>query len=233
MALRDELKVRKVEDEESRQASLRVLATVYDGEKGWGTPEALFPETDIGSGAVSWFLAERRGEALGVTRVLYKIDFDLYTKYEFDLAVDGLDVEAFIRANRIAEVGRFAVVPEYRKQILVAAILMRAAATETVERGFSHFITDVFEADPNSPYEFHRRILGFEIVATHEHGELAIRSKRITMLLDLRAAYQRMMERRNWIFRYITKGWNEEMIARLSADPALPPPAVAREMVGN
>lgn len=233
MALRDELTVRKVEDEATRQASLRVLATVYDGEKGWGTPRQLFPESDVGSEAVSWFLAEREGEAVGVTRVLYEIDFDLYTKYEFDLVVDGLDVEAFIRANRIAEVGRFAVVPEYRKQILVAAILMRAAATETVERGFSHFITDVFEADPNSPYKFHRRILGFEIVATHEHGELSIRSKRITMLLDLRAAYQRMVERRNWIFRYITQGWNEEMIAKLSADPSLPPPATAEKMAGN
>ncbi|MDA8018286.1 MAG: GNAT family N-acetyltransferase [Thermoanaerobaculia bacterium] len=227
MALRDELTVRKVEDAGGYRAALDVLGTVYLGEKGWGTPEQLFPESDLSSAAMSWFLAERDGIPVGVTRVLYEIPFDLYTAYEFELEIPGLDVEAFIRANRIAEVGRFAVIPEYRKQILVAAILMRAAATETVERGFSHFITDVFESDPNSPFEFHRRILGFEIVASHDHGELKIDSKRITMLLDLKAAYQRMSRRKSWIFRYITDGWNEALIDRLSTKPpAAPAPLV-------
>lgn len=226
MALRDELTVRKVVDAAGRQSSLDVLGTVYLGEKGWGTPEYLFPEADLGSETMSWFLAERDGRPVGVTRVLYEIPFDLYTAYQFQLEIPGLDVEAFIRANRIAEVGRFAVVPEYRKQILVAAILMRAAATETVKRGFTHFITDVFEADPNSPFEFHRRILGFEIVASHDHGELKIDSKRITMLLDLKAAYQRMSGRKSWIFRYITHGWNESLIEQLSAPAVAPVPAV-------
>lgn len=220
MALRDELTVRKVNDAAGRRASLDVLSTVYLGEKGWGTPEQLFPESDLSFGNVSWFLAERDGKPVGVTRVLYEIPFELYAAYQFELEVPGLDVEAFVRANRIAEVGRFAVIPEFRKQILVAAILMRAAATETVERGFSHFITDVFEADPNSPFEFHKRILGFEIVASHTHGELQIESKRITMLLDLKAAYQRMSSRRNWIFRYITDGWNERLIDQMSSPSA-------------
>lgn len=226
MALRDELTVRKVMDAKEHRASLDVLGTVYLGEKGWGTPEQLFPESDLGSTVMSWFLAERDGKPVGVTRVLYEIPFELYNAYQFKLEIPGLDVEEFVRSNRIAEVGRFAVIPDYRKQILVAAILMRATATETVERGFSHFITDVFESDPNSPFEFHRRILGFEIVASHDHGELKIDSRRITMLLDLKAAYQRMSQRKSWIFRYITHGWNETLIDQLSAPKAPEPVSV-------
>lgn len=218
MALKKELTVRKVTDEASRDAALVVLESVYRTEKGWIEKlEEIFPEEDLDNPAVSWFLAERLGQPVGVTRVLYEIPVELYQKYQFDLVNPDLDVQAFVENNRIAEVGRFAVVPEYRKKILVAAILMRAAATETVERRFTHLITDVFDADPNSPYQFHRRILGFEIVATHEHGELRMRSKRITMLLDLRDAYRRLKEGKNWIFRYITQGWNEQIVEQLSA----------------
>ncbi len=218
MALRKELTVRKLEDEPTRQKALAVLESVYRTEKGWvADPDSLLPASDLNNPAVSWFVAERNGEAIGVTRVLYEIPFELYGNYGFQLENPGLDVEAFVRNNRIAEVGRFAVLPEYRNKILVAAILMRAAATETVERRFTHFITDVFAADPNSPYQFHRRILGFETVATHDHGELDMESKRITMLLDLQAAYRRLKRGKNWIFRYITQGWNEQVLEQLSA----------------
>jgi len=218
MGLRDELTVRRVEDEEARQFALEVLATVYLTEKGWvKDPEEIFPASDLGSESVSWFLAERNGKPVGTTRVLYEIPFELYEAYQFDLVDPRIDVEAFVRDNKIAEVGRFAVLPEYRTKILVAAILMRAAATETVERRFTHFITDVFDADPNSPYKFHKRILGFETVATHDHGELQMQSKRITMLLDLRDAYRRLKGGRNWIFRYITQGWPDKVFEQLSA----------------
>lgn len=218
MNFRKELTVRKVEDEAARQCALEVLEEVYRAEKAWVTsPAEIFPASDLGSQEVSWFLAERAGQPLGVTRVLYEIPFELYGQYGFQLVDSNLDVAAFVRQNRIAEVGRFAVLPKYRRQILIAAILMRAAATETVHRGFTHFITDVFDADPNSPYQFHRRILGFETVATHETGELASKHKRITMLLDLGAAYRRLKQGKNWIFRYITQGWNEAELQQLSA----------------
>ena len=218
MALRKELTVRKVETEEARQKALVVLKSVYSGEKGWVADlESFLPQSDLENPVISWFLAERNGEPVGVTRVLYEIPFELYDTYGFQLENPGLDVEAFVRNHKIAEVGRFAVVPKYRNKILVAAILMRAAATETVERRFTHFITDVFAADPNSPYQFHRKILGFETVATHDHGEMKVDSKRITMLLDLRAAYDRLKQGKNWIFRYITQGWDEQLLQRLSA----------------
>ena len=217
MALKNELTVCKVEDEATRQKALRVLKEVYQGEKGWvEDPDSFLPASDVGNSAVSWFLAERDGEPVGVTRVLYEIPFELYTEYGFRLEKQGIDVDAFIRDHKIAEVGRFAVLPKYRKKILVAAILMRAAATETVQRRFTHFITDVFAADPNSPYQFHRKILGFETVATHDVGELKMESQRITMLLDLRQAYRRLKAGKSWIFRYITQGWNEQWVEQLS-----------------
>ena len=217
MSLRNELTVRKIEDAATRAKALEVLESVYHGEKGWVDDfDAFFPESDLGQPAVVWFLAERGDEPVGVTRVLYEIPFELYDQYDFQLTNPGLDVEAFVRNHKIAEVGRFAVKTEYRKKILVAAILMRAAATETVERGFTHFITDVFEADPNSPYQFHQRILGFETVATHDHGEMKTSSRRVTMLLDLAAAYRRLRLGKNWIFRYITQGWNEKILESLS-----------------
>ena len=37
------------------------------------------------------------------------------------------------------------------------------------------------------------------------------------MILDLKAAYQRLRARRNWIFRYLTGGWAEALHQRLAA----------------
>ena len=84
---------------------------------------------------------------------------------------------------------------------------MRAAVKETVERDFTHYITDVFEGEANSPQDFHRRVMGFQIVATHDTGELNCPCRRITMLLDIREAYQRMRKEGGWIFRFITEDW--------------------------
>jgi predicted DNA-binding transcriptional regulator AlpA len=55
------------------------------------------------------------------------------------------------------------------------------------------------------------------VVATHDHGELAVKSRRITMLLDLKAAFRRLSLRRSWIYRFITEGWNERLLQQLSA----------------
>ena len=209
--------VRRITDSETREKALDVMTVVYRDEKGWiPEREDLLPVADLDDPEVAWFLCELDGQSLGVTRVLFRIPEELYEKYAFELVDPSIDVKAFLRNHKIAEVGRFAVVPEYRDKILVAATLMRAATTETVERGFTHFITDVFEGDPTSPYHFHKEILGFETVATHEVGELRHKGRRITMLLDLAAAYKRMSKKRRWIFRYITEGWNERMIEQLS-----------------
>ena len=217
MSLIDRLSVEKIRDTQTRNGALGVLQTVYQGEKDWVNDlDKFFPEEDLRNPNVAWFLARIDGEPIGVTRVLYEIPMELYKAYGFQLVDQGIDVEAFIKNHRIAEVGRFAVVPKHRKKIMVAAILMRAAATETVERGFTHFITDVFETDPNSPYKFHQRILGFRTVATHNIGELKHMGRRITMLLDLKHAFRTMRARNGWIFRFITQGWSERLVGQLS-----------------
>jgi hypothetical protein len=105
-----------------------------------------------------------------VLRVSYAPPIDQYREYQPELLVPGLDVDAFLAQNRIAEIGRFAVVPEERRRPEAAVALMRAACRETLERGFTHYVTDIFEDDPHSPYRFHTRVMGFQPVATHADG---------------------------------------------------------------
>lgn len=218
MSLRDRLTVRKIATETDRRKVHEVLEMVYREEKSWIQDlDAFCPKSDLGQERVAWFLAEIDRRPIGVSRVLFELPEELYEAYGFELVDKNLDVAAFLRNNRIAEIGRYAVVPEFRKRIVVAAILMRAATTETLERGFTHFITDVFETDPNSPMKFHQRILGFQTVATHSVGELDHLGRRITMLLDLKAAFQRLRTGNNWIFRYITQGWNDRLVQQMIA----------------
>jgi hypothetical protein len=43
------------------------------------------------------------------------------------------------------------------------------------------------------------QVIGFHPVATHDVGELQSRSRRITLVLDLSAAYKRLKARGNWV----------------------------------
>lgn len=200
------LSVIKITTTEQRERALEVFDTVYREEKGWvRKPEDLLPQEDLERGDVDWFGVELDDQLLGVTRVLYEIPMELYREYGFKLTIPGLNVEEFIKNNKIAEVGRFAVLPEYRKGFTVAALLMRASGESAINRGFTHFITDVFEEDPNTPYGFHRRVLGFREVASHEVGELNCSSRRITMLLDLHEARRRVAEGKGWFFRFLNQ----------------------------
>jgi len=212
-----DIQVLRVEDAASRNDALVVLGTTYLEEKRWvDTAESQLPESDLQSPTTSWFIAYVNDRPGGVLRVCYDPPVEQYHDYQVQLLDNSLDVDAFLRQNRIAEIGRFAVIPELRNQIMVAAELMRASTRETLDRAFTHYITDVFEDDPNSPYGFHTRVMGFLPVATHDVGELHCNSRRITMILDLKAAYQRLKARKNWIFRVITNGWDEGLHRRLA-----------------
>ncbi len=216
MSLKERVKVIPIRGGADREMGLEVLRATYSEEKKWvRDAEDQLPEGDLDRGDISWFVALVDDRPVGVLRVLYDPPLEMYAKYGFELSDKGLDVEAFIRNHRIAEIGRFAVVPEFRKYIVVVAALMRAASTDTVARGYTHYITDVFENDPHSPYEFHTRVMGFQQVATHEVGELRHEGRRITLVLDLKAAYNRLRVKGGWIFRFLTGGWDEQLHRRM------------------
>lgn len=212
MSLKDRVSVLRVESPADRKKGLAVLRETYRKEKNWvAEVDDQLPAADLEREDISWFVTLVDDQPVGVLRVLYDPPLDLYKEYEFELTDRSIDVEAFIRQNKIAEVGRFAVLPEFRRHIVVVAALMREASTETVARGYTHYITDVFENDPHSPYKFHTKVMGFQPVATHAAGELNCASRRITLVLDLKASYQRLQAKGGWIFRFLTGSWDEKL----------------------
>ena len=204
--------------ETERQNAIDVLSETYLNEKHWVKDEGtLFPESDLGDNSVSWFVAHVGGRPAGVVRVLYDPPLEVYASYGFQTLRAGLDVGAFVRENRIAEIGRFAVRRRYRNRISVVAALMRTATEEAVRREYTHYITDVFEGEAHSPYEFHTRVIGFQPVATHDTGELNCPYRRITLVLNLKEAYNRLRQTRRQVYQFLTKGWDEALHQKLSS----------------
>jgi hypothetical protein len=218
MSLDDLATAQRVSDEAGRRQVVEVLHATYHREKRWvADPETQAPASDLDRADMSWFVVAVKDQPAGVLRVLYDPPLAQYARYGFKALDPAIRVEEFVRDNRIAEIGRFAVIPKFRGQFMIAAALMRAAAQETVMRGCSHFVTDVFEDDPHSPYGFHTRVMGFRPVATHEAGELHCASRRITLVLDIRAAYQRLRTRGSWLFRYLTARWDMALHRQLAS----------------
>ncbi len=203
-----------------RQEALQVLRATYEREKQWVADGAkVFSPDDLDRFDVAWFLARRSRAPVGVLRVLFNPPLAVYAQYGFQ-PVPGanFDVAEFVKQSRVAEIGRFAVLPEHRKNHYIAAALMRAAVRDTLDRSFTHYVTDIFEGEKHSPYLFHTRVMGFEPVATHDVGELNCPNRRVTMVLDLRAAYRRLRHSGGWLFRYLTADWSETLHRRLSGE---------------
>jgi hypothetical protein len=210
-------RAKRVASESDRQKALAVMRSTYQREKGWvHDVEPMFPKEDLARSDLSWFIATRRNEAMGVLRVLYDPPIEQYQKYGLTAIDETVRAYDLIKSECIAEVGRFAVIPERRKGVGVVLSLMRAATREIVSRGYTLLVTDVFENDPHSPLRFHTRIIGFRPVATHEVGELSFKGRRITLLLDIKIAYQTLKSRGTWFFRAMTKDWTEVMHKRLA-----------------
>ena len=206
------IQVLRIENEHGRQLALTVMRAIYREEKNWvQADEKLVAPDEITDPAISWFVVISDGQPAGVLRVLYEPPLELYRSYGLKFLKQEIDLEALLCRSRIAEIGRFAVLPDHRRSVLVAVALMRAAARETVQRQFSHYITDVFEGEAHSPYNFHTRVMGFQLIGTHDTGELNCPNRRLTMLLDIRSAYQRLREEKGWVFRYLTEGWEPGM----------------------
>ncbi|MDA7680482.1 GNAT family N-acetyltransferase [bacterium] len=216
MSLAKQINVIRASTAADRELAVQVLQSTYVNEKHWiQDEEKFFPPSDLEAKDISWFVASNATQPIGVLRVMYNPPLELYKEYGMQALESGLDVEAFVKNNRIAEIGRFAVVPEFRKFIVVAAALMREASRETVANNFTHYVTDIFEGEVHSPYDFHTRVMGFQPVATHDVGELNCPNRRITMVLDLKSAYQRIQTKQKWIYRYLTKDWDESLHEKL------------------
>jgi hypothetical protein len=212
---------RRVADEADRRRVIDVLAATYHREKHWvSDPETQIPSADLERGDIGWFLATVDGRAAGALRVLYDPPYGQYMSYGLQMLDPTVNVAEFLRRNRLAEVGRFAVKSEFRGHFMVAVALMRVATDAVLARGYTHLVTDVFEDDPHTPYRFHTKALGFYPVATHEGGELACRSRRITLLLDLGSAYQRLRRQGRWLYRHLTSEWDERSHRRLATRAA-------------
>ncbi len=229
MGLIDRLRVIRVSGAAERTLAVEVMSATYKAEKNWITrDEKLFPVEELGNSGVSWFVVLDGDRPVGTLRVLYDLPLDQYKAYGFKV-LGGIDLDEFIRGNRIAEIGRFAVLPEYRRHMVVVGALMREASRETVERGYTHYVTDIFEGETHSPYNFHTRVLGFQAVATHDTGELNCPNRRITLILDLKTGYSRLREQGGWLFRFFTDTWPAEIHARLAGtSPAAPATSAAR-----
>ena len=224
-----QVSVAPVISESERQEALRVLCATYEREKRWvADGSQIFSTDDLDRFDVAWFLARRGREPVGVLRVLFNPPLTVYAGHGFQ-PVPGttFDVTEFLSRCRVAEIGRFAVLPEHRKNHYIAATLMRAAVRDTLERGFTHYVTDIFEGERHSPYLFHTRVMGFEPVATHDVGELNCPNRRVTMVLNLQSAYGRLRRNGGWLFRYLTADWSEALHRRLSGEewPSTPAPA--------
>jgi hypothetical protein len=211
-----EIQVEKVIDSASRVRALQVITEVYLKEKNWiRKPEDEIPE-DIGSSTkYSWFLVNVGTAPAGVIRLTY--DPSLELPPELDVTWDaGIDLESMAKNGRFVDIGRFMILPKFRHNIRIVLRLIREAIREVVERDYTHFITDVFESDPNSPLHFHTRVLGFERIGTHKFGELNCSSVRIILVLDILKSYQKQKSQNNKIYQEVTEGIRELLDAKVT-----------------
>ena len=211
------IKTMKIMDAATRNQAFQVIEQVYLKEKKWiHSVEAEISENIANSTQFSWFLATINDRPAGVLRLFYDPPLEFPPDFKVTLNEE-FNLKKIAQTCRFVEIGRFMILPRYRKNILVALRLMRIAIREVVERDYTHFITDVFEGEPNSPFRFHTKILGFEVIGTHLHGELNCSLTRIILTLDILKAYQRLKQRKNRIYYSLTEGVREMLDKKLAA----------------
>ena len=118
----------RITDEAGRRAALALLAATYEKEKGWiAEPHSQFPVAHLGRADISWYMVFMAGEPVGVLRTVYDPPLPQCAKYDLTILDARLDIQSVLERNRIAEVGRFAVLAAHRGNLLLAVALMRAA----------------------------------------------------------------------------------------------------------
>jgi hypothetical protein len=211
-----EIETHKILSPNSRFQALKVIEAVYLQEKHWILqPENEIPVNIAQSQQTSWFLALVDRQPAGVIRLGY--DPPLVYSPEMGITLkQGVNLSKMAAECKMVDIGRFMIIPQYRKNTRIALKLMRAAIQEVVGRGYTHFITDVFETDSTSPLRFHTKILGFEVIGSHLRGELNCSSTRIILTLDILKAYQRLKKRKDRVYYEVTEGLRERLDAKLA-----------------
>ncbi len=209
--------VGKILDFKSRDQALEIIKTVFGQEKNWLKDSAgQIPKDLVHQTQCSWFMARVNGRPAGLLRLIYDPPLEMPKECVVTLK-EGVSLDALSRGNRFVEIGRFMILPEYRRNVRVSLRLMQMAFKEVVERDYSHFITDVFENEPNSPLNFHTRVLGFEIIGTHLYGDLNCSCTRIILTLDILKAFRALRLRRHRVFMSITRGVRGLLNKKVSA----------------
>lgn len=204
--MRSAIEAQKVLTEDDRRQALAVIAEVYLEEKRWIASVGSEISEDIAERTDrSWFLVRVDGEPAGVIRLVYDPPLEMPAELGVELEPQ-VDLEGLKRDGRFVDIGRFMIAPRHRRNIRVVLRLMRAAILEVVSRGYTHFLTDVFENDPHSPLQFHTRVLGFERIGTHRYGELASTSMRIILILDIARAWRRLRKQQNKVWKELGEG---------------------------
>jgi len=200
------IRVRKVVDEATRELALEVIKGVYVDEKGWINDwDQQIPASPGFEESLSWFVATVNGRPAGILRLVYDPPLELPRHFKVTFNPD-IDLAELSRDCRFVEVGRFGILPRYRRNFRVALRLMRSVLREVVMRGYSHFITDVYENEVHSPFAFHTRILGFEVIGSHLYGDLNCSCTRIILTLDILKGYLRLKRQGGSVYRILTHG---------------------------
>lgn len=205
-----EMQVGRVVSSADRAAARTVFDSVYVREKRWSAADddPFAPADDV-----SWFLARVRGEPAGLLRLRYDPPM-VVPPGDGVVLRDDIDWASLIRRERVVDIGRFMITVPHRRRPRVALRLMGAAMHELVFRGYTHLVTDVFEGERHSPLDFHVRVLGFEVIGWHDHGELAEERRRIVLLLDIDRAYRTFRERSGPLIDTIIGDVRHELEAR-------------------
>jgi len=211
----------KVSDSHSRELALSVMESVFLKEKKWiNSSQEQFPEHMLDSQRYSWFLAKVNNRPAGILRLFYDPPLELPEEYEVTLNED-VDLEKMANECRFVEIGRFMILPKFRRNVRVALRLMRIAVKEVVERDYSHFITDVYQDETHSPFRFHTKILGFEVIGKHLYGELKCNCTRLILTLDILKAYKNMKEKKHSIYKILTQDIFKILDKKLAKNKAL------------
>ncbi|MBN2440586.1 MAG: hypothetical protein JXJ04_04555 [Spirochaetales bacterium] len=210
------VEVHKIESKEDMNPSKKIIEGVYVKEKKWikSVRHQMNENELFGNSNISWFIARVNGAPAGLLRLFYDSPLDFPDEYEISIK-EGIDLMELESKGRFVEISRFMILPVYRRNLRVSLELMRTAIKEVVSKGYSHFITNVFKGEKHSPYRFHAKLFGFQVIGTHVHGELNCNCTRIIMILDILSAYVRIRNKKNRFYEILLHGMRDLFESKL------------------